>query len=137
MSDLDLIYKPKKPTQATPKPEKKKEEERILTSKQVSNKASKQEITQARKEEGKQISIEEKIIASLQNPDLKANTFRYTQEELDFIRDIVYEAETKHGVKLDKNDIARLGLAWLLEDWKAKKEDSLLARILTSKKTRK
>ena len=116
------------------KPEKKDE---LLTSKQVSNKVSKQVITQVSKEEVKKESIEERLLASLQNPNLKANTFRYTQEELDFIRDIVYEAETKHRVKLDKNDIARLGLGWLMEDWKERKEDSLLARILTSKKARK
>lgn len=119
-----------------PKQEEKKKDE-LLTSKQVSKKASKQSITQAGKEEVKKASVEERLIASLQNPDLKANTFRYTQEELDFIRDIVYEAETKHGVKLDKNDIARLGLDWLMEDWKERKQDSLLARILTSKKARK
>ena len=119
----------------------KEKKDELLTSKQVSNKVSKQVITQASKEEVKKESIEERLFASLQNPDMKANTFRYTQDELDFIRDIVYEAETKHGVKLDKNDIARLGLSWLMEDWKEKKEDSLLARILTylqtSKKARK
>src|SRR3989304_8389663 len=97
---------------------KKEKKDELLTSKQVSNKVSKQVITQASKEEVKKESIEERLLASLQNPNLKANTFRYTQEELDFIRDIVYEAETKHRVKLDKNDIARLGLGWLMEDWK-------------------
>lgn len=123
------------------KKDKTEKKDELLTSKQVSNKVSKQVITQASKEEVKKASIEERLLASLQNPDLKANTFRYTQEELDFIRDFVYEAETKHGVKLDKNDIARLGLAWLMEDREERKENSLLARILTylqtSKKVRK
>jgi hypothetical protein len=136
MSDLDLIYKPKKSAPAAPPAEERKKE-RILSSKQVSKNARKQGSTQESREVLESATIEARLIVSLQNPTLKANTFRYTQQELDFIRDIVYEAETKHGVKLDKNDIARLGLDWLMEDWKERKQDSLLARILTSKKARK
>jgi hypothetical protein len=89
------------------------------------------------KEGRKEVNIEERILASLQTTDLKANTFRYTQEELDFIRDVVYEAEVKYKTKLDKNDVARIGLEWLKEDWKTNNEESLLARILTSKKARR
>jgi len=136
MSDLDLIYGGKKPFLAKPQQEEKSKDE-ILTNKQVSNKASKQVSTQAIKEEGKETSTEARILALLQTTDLKANTFRYTQEELDFIRDVAYEAEVKYKTKLDKNDVARIGLEWLMEDWKANKEASLLARILTSKQIRK
>lgn len=137
MSDLDLIYGGgKKPSPAKPQQEEKPKEE-ILTNKQVSNKASKQVSTKVIKEESKETSIEARILALLQTTDLKANTFRYTQEELDFIRDVAYEAEVKYKTKLDKNDVARIGLEWLMEDWKANKEASLLARILTSKQIRK
>ena len=144
MSDLDLIYtKAKKPaltaTQSEKRgleipaqiitPDEQRDKERIFINKQVSKIASKQVITQA--------SVEERILASLRATDLKANTFRYTQEELDFIRDIVYEAETKHGVKLDKNDIARLSLEWLMIDWEERKQDSLLAKVLANKKASK
>jgi hypothetical protein len=133
MSDLDLIYVPKP---KTPPPTDENKEE-ILTSKNVSNKASKQVTKFASKEENKDVNIEESILTSLQTTDLKPNTFRYTQGELDFIRDVVYEAEVKYKTKLDKNDIARIGLEWLIVDWKANKETSLLARMLTKKKTRK
>jgi hypothetical protein len=49
----------------------------------------------------------------------------------------VYEADVNYHTKLDKNDVARIGLEWLIVDWKAHKDTSLLARILTSKKIRK
>ena len=154
MTDLDLIYgtKPSTPSptgSAAPKrdtappltpppsPTKKSNKTGMLTSKHVSNKARKQGSKDISSEENKEVNIEESILASLQTTDLKANTFRYTQEELDFIRDVVYEAEVNYKTKLDKNDVARIGLEWLIVNWKAKKETSLLARILTHKKTRK
>jgi hypothetical protein len=150
MTDLDLIYgtKPTTPSptgsaeqkRATvppltspPSPTKKSNKTEILTSKNASNKASKQVSSEGNKE----VNIEESILASLQTTALKANTFRYTQEELDFIRDVVYEADVNYKTKLDKNDVARIGLEWLIVDWKVNKETSLLARILTHKKTRK
>jgi hypothetical protein len=121
------------PSTPPPAPTTKRNTTAILTSNHVSNKASKQ----VSNEETRGVSIEESILAALHTTALKANTFRYTQAELDFIRDVVYEAEVKYKTKLDKNDVARLGLEWLMVDWTAHKETSLLARILTSKKTTK
>lgn len=132
MSDLDLIYGQKNPSPTKPQPENKPQKE-ILTSKQVRKKASKKESIQESQEDRKQASIEERILASLQTTDLKPNTFRYTQAELNFIRDVTYEAEVKYQTKLDKNDVARIALEWLMEDWKETKEESLLAKILTNK----
>jgi hypothetical protein len=132
MSDLDLIYGQKKPSPPQLPPEEKPQPQ-ILTSKQVSKKES----NQVSKQEKNQESIEERILVSLRSTDLKINTFRYTQDELAFIRDIAYQADVKYNTKLNKNDIARIGLEWLMDDWKVNKDSSLLARILTSKQERK
>jgi hypothetical protein len=115
--------------QKAPLPSTKKKQAKLLTSKNVSKQVS--------NEESQEANVEERILASLQTTDLKENTFRYTQEELDFIRDIVYEAEVKYKTKLNKNDVVRIGLEWLIVDWRTNNEESLLARILTSKKARR
>lgn len=135
MSDIDLIYPGTVKKQSPPPKEAIKEE--ILTNKQTSKKASKQESLQESQEEKKELSFEERILISLQATDLKANTFRYSQEELDFIEQISHEAKMKYRVKLDKNDIARIGLLWLKEDYKKNGEESLIGKILTSKKASK
>ena len=122
-----------KSSEKTPSSPTKERQRKRLTMKNVSKQGRKV----ISKEGSNEVNIEERILASLQTTDLKANTFRYTQEELDFIRDVVYEAEVKYKTKLDKNDVARIGLEWLKEDWKTNNEESLLARILTSKKARR
>ena len=81
-------------------------------------------------------TIEESILAALAVTPIKPNTFRYSIEELDFVRDVVYEAEVKYKTKLDKNDVVRIALEWLMTDYQQNAEDSLLARILASKKAR-
>lgn len=108
-------------------------QEEILTNKQVSNQASQQESLQPSNE----VTVAAKILAALAINPIKPNTFRYSLEELDFVRDIVYEAEVKHQIKLDKNDVVRIALEWLMNDYQEKGEASLLVSILTSKKARK
>ncbi len=130
------------PREPTPVVEAKALEE----SKQVLFQASKQDYLQTSNEESRQASkgIQEsetlqgetafalaaQVRAALQAQGLKANTFRYTQRELDALRDMVYELETKYGHKLDKNDLVRIGLNWLILDFQARKQASFLVRIL-------
>lgn len=134
-SDLDMIYAKK----SSPIQNQKEKSQEILTSKQKSKKVSKQASLQESKQATRDITFEERLLSLLQTAttDLKPNTFRYTQEELDFIRDVSYEAQVKYNTKFDKNDVARTGIEWLMNDWKEKKNTSLLARILTSKQIRK
>lgn len=109
--------------------------------KQASFEAPKQAPLQASKLASKQVpaakadarTLEERLAAVFSSEGLKANTFRYTQEELDAIRDIVYRLETIYGKKIDKNDVVRLALNWLIYDFDEREEESLLVRILTSK----
>lgn len=57
------------------------------------------------------------------------NTFRYGQEELDAVRDIVYEMEVRRGVKISRNDVMRLALNYLIEDYRAQGDDSIIVRL--------
>ena len=58
------------------------------------------------------------------------NTFRYSQESLDAVRDVVYELEVKRNIKTSRNDIMRLGLAWIVDDYRVNGADSLLVAVL-------
>jgi len=58
------------------------------------------------------------------------NTFRYSQEELEAVRDIVYEMEVRWRRKLTRNDVMRAALDLIIEDFKARQQDSFLARLL-------
>jgi hypothetical protein len=107
--------------------------ERMLTNKQENEQERKQGSLQARVEE----TIEDRILAALVAAHIKPNIFRYSVQELDFIRDVVYEAEVKYQTRLDKNDVVRIALEWLMNDYQEKVEGSLLARLLTRKKARK
>lgn len=62
------------------------------------------------------------------------NTFRYSQQSLDAVRDIVYELEVKRGIKTSRNDVMRLGLAWIIDDYTANGADSLLVAVLKEEK---
>lgn len=58
------------------------------------------------------------------------NTFRYSQSDLDALRDIVYELEVKRNLKTTRNEVMRLGLAYIMDDYGANGADSLLVRVL-------
>lgn len=57
------------------------------------------------------------------------NTFRYSQEELEAARDIVYEMEVRWRRKLTRNDVMRAALDLIIEDFRARQRDSFLARL--------
>ena len=62
------------------------------------------------------------------------NAFRYTDQELSWITDALYEISKRHGVKLTKQDIARLGLNIVLWDYQARGDSSLLSEFAKKKK---
>lgn len=108
-------------------------QERVSTNKEVSKQVTKQESLQESNEE----TVEDKILGTIAITPIKPNTFRYSLKELNFVRDVVYEAEVKYKTKLDKNDVVRIALEWLMIDHQENGQDSLLARILTRKQARK
>lgn len=62
------------------------------------------------------------------------NAFRYTDQELSWLTDAIYEINKRHGVKLTKQDIARLGLNAILWDYRVRGDDSLLGEFTFRRK---
>ncbi len=58
------------------------------------------------------------------------NTYRYHDEELAAVRDIVYELEVRRRLKVTRNDVMRAALLWAIEDYKDRGEDSYLMQLL-------
>ena len=57
-------------------------------------------------------------------------SYRFTREEIDALRDIVYELEAKRGLRITRNDVVRLGLDWVIDDYRARGKDSLLMQVM-------
>lgn len=64
------------------------------------------------------------------------NSFRYTEHELTWLADVLYAVSKQHGVRLTKQDVARLGLNVVLQDYEARGDASLLAAFAERKKQR-
>ncbi len=58
-----------------------------------------------------------------------SSTFRYRSDELTELDAVFAEVKQAHRT-ISKNDIVRLGLAWLLDDYRRNKDDSVLAQVL-------
>ena len=57
------------------------------------------------------------VWARVDMPATITNSFRYTESELSALADVLYEVRKLHGAKLTKQDVARLGLNVVLEDY--------------------
>ena len=58
------------------------------------------------------------------------NTYRYHDDELAAVRDIVYELEVRRGVKVSRNDVMRAALLWAIDDYNTRGEESYLLQLL-------
>lgn len=67
---------------------------------------------------------------ALLDPHPVHNTFRYSQGALDAVRDIVYELEVKRGIKTSRNDVMRLALSWIINDYRSRGASSLLVVVM-------
>jgi hypothetical protein len=63
-----------------------------------------------------------------------SNAFRYTDRELRWLTDALYDLGKRHGVRLTKQDIARLGLDLVLLDHQTRGEASLLSELARRRK---
>lgn len=57
-------------------------------------------------------------------------TFRYQAEELDRLDDVTAKVNKNPEVKISKNDVVRIALNWLLEDYEESKRASVLSKVL-------
>lgn len=63
----------------------------------------------------------------------EAATHRFTQAEKESLRDIVY-TYGRQGYRTSENEIARIGVNWLMEDYRENGKRSVLHRILKALK---
>jgi hypothetical protein len=62
---------------------------------------------------------------------LASSTFRFRPEELRDLDAVFEQVKRQHGRKVSKNDLPRLALIWLLEDYERNKDSSVLVQVLT------
>jgi hypothetical protein len=71
----------------------------------------------------------ENLRRAVKQPGKDHSTYRLTVEEKQELARIVY-SYGERGIKTTFNEITRVGLNWLLEDFRARSDDSILARVL-------
>ena len=66
---------------------------------------------------------------SLEEPATITNSFRYTDAELSALTDVLYQIGKQQGAKLSKQEVARLGLNVVLDDYQRRGPASLLGQL--------
>ena len=74
-----------------------------------------------------------RIRGAVKNLGKEAATHRFTQEEKDKIADIVYTYH-RQGYKTSENEIARIGINWLINEFQENGSQSILHRVLKALK---
>ena len=126
-SDLDLIYgtkpqpTPPPPAQETPVETPK----RKIATKKASTQDSKRASTLASNHE----DVIETIRKTVKSPGNKVSYTRLTPEEKGRIADIVYTYK-RQGIKTSENEMSRIALNYLIEDFQSHGEDSVLAKVI-------
>jgi hypothetical protein len=57
-------------------------------------------------------------------------TIRLSREDQNALRDICYELDSRMGLQVHRNDIGRIALRLLMEDYDLRKKESLLVQVL-------
>jgi hypothetical protein len=70
-------------------------------------------------------------------PATITNSFRYTEAELSTLTDVLYEIGKQHGAKLTKQDVARLGLNVILDEYRCRGANSLLGKLAARRRQRR
>jgi hypothetical protein len=148
MSDLDLIYgtKPKTPVPSL-KEKGEEKEKQIPISKTPIKKENTKAITKSSMLASNQdrmqasnnasmISLSAESLESIRkivkNPGKEYVLYvRLSKEEKDKIADVSYTYK-RQGIRTSDNELVRVAINALIEDYKANGESSLLARIITS-----
>jgi hypothetical protein len=129
MSDLDLIYGTK-PQAVSPSEEKPKEEQKAsVTSKDPTKKAIKKESYRASTLASKQDSMIEVIRKTVKSLGTKVSFTRVTPEEKARLSDIIYTYK-RQGIKTSENEINRIAMNFLIEDFYKNGKESVLAQVI-------
>ena len=129
MSDLDLIYGTK-PQTVSPSEENPKEEQKAsVTSKEPTKKAIKKESYRASTIASKQDSMIEIIRKTVKSLGTKVSFTRVTPEEKAILSDIIYTYK-RQGIKTSENEINRIAMNFLIEDFHKNGKESVLAQVI-------
>ena len=71
------------------------------------------------------------IVKSMRAVGKEGCTYRLTQREKTALIEIIYHFRMRH-IRLSENEIARIAINFLIEDFKARKNDCLLGSIIDS-----
>ena len=129
MSDLDLIYGAK-PQTVSPAQEKPKEEQKTTrpsteSPKKAIKKASASTSTLA----SNHASMIETIRKTVKSLGTKVSFTRVTPEEKARLSDIIYTYKCQ-GVKTSENEINRIAMNFLIEDFHKNGKESVLAHVI-------
>jgi hypothetical protein len=65
----------------------------------------------------------------IENTETQNSALRLTSEERYAIEDVVNELRRKYGIKTSMNEVARLGLLFLIHDFKKNKKESMIHKV--------
>lgn len=65
----------------------------------------------------------------------KAATHRFTPEEKESLTDLEYTYRKQYGWQTSENEITRIAIRWLIEDYRANGENSVLHKVLKALKS--
>lgn len=75
------------------------------------------------------LTVTPSVWASIETPATITSSFRYTDDELSELADVVYEISKHQKARLTKQDVARLGLNLVLDDYRRRGASSLLGQL--------
>ena len=127
MSDLDLIYGTKPKT--VPSSEEKENKASTLPRKEVHTKAINKERNTASMLASNQDSMIETIRKTVKSLGKEVAFTRVTPEEKGRLTDIVYTYK-RQGVKTSENEINRIAINFLIEDYAKNGKESVLAKVI-------
>lgn len=111
------------------------EQARMQASKNASKNARAKR-TSAPSEETSAAMMLDSVWDDVTDPATITNSFRYTERELAELADVLYDISKRHGVRLTKQEVARLGLNMVLAEYQACGDASLLGTFAQRKKRR-
>jgi hypothetical protein len=68
----------------------------------------------------------------IENTETHNSALRLTREERYEVEDMIQDLERKHKIKTSMNEVARLGLLSIIQDYKNNKQQSLLYKVKKS-----
>ena len=129
MSDLDLIYGTKPQTVSSSEEKQQEEPKTTRPSKATAPKALKKENKSASTLASTHASMIETIRKTVKSLGTMVSFTRVTPEEKARVADIIYTYK-RQGVKTSENEINRIAMNFLIEDFHKNGKESVLSQVI-------